>query len=134
MADQLDQVGDDEILYRRIPSHWYNSLTDPKLPAMAFRPHKTADPDGLSLERARYKTAEEAAVGRPGKAYHVAAVRAGDLRDLGLTMSVTDHNNPSHVVIPELNSGDYKGDRTIELAQIIADQLATPVLDRTPSS
>ncbi len=132
MADPVDHVDNEETLYRRVPFGWFDRRLSPNPTADAFRPHRTDDPDGLSFDRARYKTPEEVAVGLSRHPYHVAEVRASDLIDLGLTISVTE-NDPSHVLVPELNSANRKSDRTIEAAQIIADKLATVVLDRTPS-
>ena len=133
MADPVDHVDNEEILYRRVPFGWFNSRVSPNPFADAFRPHRTDDTDGLSFYRARYKTPEEVAVGRSKYPYHVAEVRVSDLRALGLTISVTE-NDPSHVLVPELNSANYKSDRTYEVAQIIAERHATIVLDRTPSA
>ena len=133
MADPVDHVDNEEILYRRVPFGWFDRRVSPNPTADAFRPHPTADTDGLSFERARYKTPEDVAVGRSKYPYHVAEVRVSDLRALGLTISVTE-NDPSHVLVPELNSANYKSDRTYEVAQIIAERHATIVLDRTPSA
>lgn len=133
MADPVDHVDNEETLYRRVPFLWFDARKSPNPSIEAFRPHRTEDEDGLSFERARYKTPEEVAVGRSRYPYHVAEVRASDLRDLGLTISVTE-NDPSHVLVPQLNSANYKSDRTFEVAQIIAEKLAAIVLDRTPSA
>lgn len=133
MADPVDHVDNEETLYRRVPFHWFDARKSPDPSIEAFRPHPTADTDGLSFERARYKTPEDVAVGRSKYPYHVAEVRVSDLRALGLTISVTE-NDPSHVLVPELNSANYSSDRTFEIAQIIAERHATIVLDRTPSA
>lgn len=102
----------DEYVYRRIPQ---NCLPQPKqesLPAwVAFRPNKN-DLTGLSLSRAKYETAERAARGTPGKRYHVARMRVGDLNDIGLSVIADDpRNKPSHAMIPELRLESYEADR-----------------------
>ena len=126
MADQVDN---DEILYRRVPLTWYDH-GESRPNAQAFRPHPEHDLDGLSFWRALLKTPEEVALSQAtGKLGNVAAVRAQVLRDLGLTIRVSE-DNPAHVVVPELN--DRKDNRTREVAQRLADELTDIVLEQPP--
>jgi hypothetical protein len=86
-VDELDPVADDELLYRRVSasamSQQYDPATD-RLSDQAFAPHKIMHVTGLSVSRAKFKSLEEAALGRPGKSYFVATLRAGDLRKRGI--------------------------------------------------
>ena len=84
MDDGIEPITDDELLYRRIPASmgWYSASAG--LSPQAFAPHATNDITGLSVSRAKYKSIQAAAKGRPGKSYYVAILRAGDLRQRGI--------------------------------------------------
>lgn len=73
-----EPVDDEELLYRRVPASlgWYSPTTG-VISSEAFGPHKNRDVSGLSVTRAKYKSIEEAARGRPGKSYYVVVLRAG---------------------------------------------------------
>lgn len=114
MANGLEPIADDEILYRRVPACWYDASTGRPL-ALAFGPNKNRDITGLSLSRAKYKTIEEAALGQPGKTYYVAALRALDVRRAGMTVEPRPvANDPGHSEFPELRADNYKDDLTLE--------------------
>ena len=82
----------------------------------AFAPHKERDVTGLSVSRAKYKSIEEAARGRPGKAYLVAVLPAGELRQAGITIEPRPrHGDPGHAELPKLNAANRKDPGTLEL-------------------
>ena len=129
-TDRPDPVADDELLYRRIPASQRNRF-DPQvsvLPSpMAFRPNEN-DVTGLSLLRAKYVAIEDAACGRPGKAYYVAILRAGDLRQAGIDVvprPVT--NSLGHAEIPELTYVNRKSDHAIDCQMRLAQELCLKV-------
>ena len=122
MADPSDPIADDEILFRRVPvsQGWYSLETGILLPE-AFQPHAKNDTTGLSVARKKYKTAKEAAKGRPGKSYFVVKLRAGDLRRLGIAVEPRPlDNDPGHAELPDLNSGNRKTTSTIERQHVLA--------------
>lgn len=76
-SDAPDSIGDDELLFRRIPeaTGWYRPDTGFLDPA-ALTPNRN-DVTGLSVGRASFRNAElEAAKGRAGKRYYVAVLSA----------------------------------------------------------
>jgi hypothetical protein len=82
-----DPILDDETLYRRIPesTNWYDPNRTPSLEPEAFRPNRN-DESGISVARAKYTTMQQAALGRVGKQYYVAVLRAGDIRAAGMEL------------------------------------------------
>ena len=132
MADEVEPIADDELLYRRVPAStgWFDPVTRTLKPE-AFGPHKTQDATGLSVTRDKFKSIREAAQGRPGKSYYVAVLRAGDLRQANIAI-VPQPNTPdgcdvSHAELPELNSGNYKATQTLERQRLLAEQLCLRV-------
>jgi len=118
--DGTEPLTDDELLYRRVPPGWYSVATG--LQAEAFAPHKSNDATGLSVARAKYKTVEEAAKGQPGKSYYVAILRAGEIRQLGMTIVPRpEPGDPGHAELPDLNSQNRKDDRTLELQRALVE-------------
>ena len=119
MADGLEPVADDELLYRRVSeaSEWYDPATG-ELSPQAFAPHKTEDQTGLSVSRSKYKTPEQAGVGRPGKTYFVAVLRAGEVKSAGIAVEPRPHvpggYDPGHAELPDLNSQNRGADDTLE--------------------
>jgi hypothetical protein len=85
-----------EILYRRVPGHWYSPSAG--LTLESFLP-SSDDDDGLSLWRQSVSPEWVASSGREGKSYFVAEIIADSVTALGLTV-VPDQ--PDHVFIPEL--------------------------------
>jgi len=120
------QVTDDEILYRRIPVSWYSPDTKSLSPE-AFKPGKHDD-TGLSVTRAAYVEIQAAAVGRLGKSYYVAILRAKDLRSRGIQIiSDPQEGNPGHALLPEVNYGRRKSEQVLEWALAMAKELTFEV-------
>lgn len=128
----VDPVGDDEILYRRVPAStgWYDPATG-VLNAQAFAPHKTTDVTGLSVSRAKYKRLEEAARGRTGKVYYVAVLRAGALQRSGIRVvsrpELPGEYDPAHAELPDLNAGSRKASETLQRQRLLAERLCIRV-------
>lgn len=126
MADGLEPIADDELLYRRVSeaSGWYDPSTGILSP-QAFAPHKTEDTTGLSVFRSKYKTPEQASIGRPGKSYFVAVLRAGDLKVARIAFEPRPHvpsgYDPAHAELPELNSQNRKMDETLMRQQKLVE-------------
>jgi len=118
--DGTEPIADEEVLYRRVPAStgWYSPETG--LRPEAFAPHKTNDTTGLSISRAKYKSAKEAARGQPGKSYFVVAMRAADLRGQGILIEPKPlPDDPGHAELPELNSDNRKLGSTLERQRIL---------------
>lgn len=99
-----EPVADDELLYRRVPSKlpFYDPQADPPVSPEAFKATKD-DVSGLSASRAKYTNPEQAARHGRGSEYHIAVLRAGDLRKLGLDIvPKPEPDDPGHVEIPGL--------------------------------
>ncbi len=121
MDNGTEAIADEDLLYRRVPAStgWHDPASGLLKPE-AFGPHKTRDPTGLSVSRAKYRTVEEAAQGRPGKSYYLAVLRAADLRQNGIRVIPRPRSNdPGHAELPDLNSSNRKADRTLELQRIL---------------
>jgi hypothetical protein len=102
LRDGTEAIEDDELLYRRIPEIWHNPDVSEAPSPRAFKPTEH-DLTGLSLDRAKYKSLEDAAKGQAGKRYYVAILRAGDLRARGIDVVPKPHpDNPGHCEIPNL--------------------------------
>jgi len=117
-----EPISDEELLYRRVSvrSGWYTPQTG--LKAEAFAPHKVNDVTGLSVDRAKYKSIEEAAKGQSGRSYYVAVLRAGDLRQRGIDpVPRPKLGDPGHSELPELNAGNRKADQTLELQRVLIE-------------
>ncbi len=113
--DDFDSVGDDEIVFRRIPACWYRPDTgfiDPT----AFAPSKR-DITGLSLGRASFHSPrDEAAIGRAGKEYYIAVLAVSDIARLGATVVARPvEGNTGHAEIPELTYVVRKTQAAVEL-------------------
>ena len=126
--DGTEPIGDDEILYRRIPASpdWYDPGKDPSISPQAFKPNKN-DETGISIYRSKYKSAEEAAKGR-GKTYFVAVLRAGDLRKRGIeVLASPEEDDPGHAHIPCLNYAQRREKKAMESREILAYELTLKV-------
>lgn len=146
MTDEGDQIDDDEFLHRRISvkSKWYDKSKSPKPVLEAFKPHRTDDPDGLSLSRAKspehpsFLDAEEfARGGRSSDGYLIARLRVGDLRAHGITIvaSPIADTDPGHVHLPQLKSANRDSNEVKSLSKLLADELTIEVLGPfSPSS
>ncbi len=127
--DGTEPIGDDEILYRRIPASqgWYDPDKDPSISPKAFRPNRH-DETGISISREKYKTLEEAAKGRLGKTYFIAVLRAGDLRNRGIEVVASpEEGDPGHAEIPCLNHAKRGEDKAKESMMLLAHELTLKV-------
>jgi hypothetical protein len=127
--DGTEPIEDDEELYRRIPAstNWYDPDKQPCLSPHAFRPNKN-DGTGISIHRAKYKSAEEAARGRRGKTYFVAVLRAGDLREHGIeVLARPQEGDPGHAEIPCLNYTQRREKKALESKDLLAYELTIRV-------
>lgn len=121
MDDGSEPIADEELLYRRVPAStgWYSPESG--LKPEAFAPHKIHDATGLSLSRGKYKSAEDAALGQPGKSYYVVVLHAADLRGQGIAVEPQPlPGDPGHAELPGLNSDNRKQDLTLERQRILA--------------
>jgi hypothetical protein len=133
VANGLDPIADDEILFRRVPECWFDFETQKPLD-QAFGPHKKRDTTGVSLSRAKYKTIEEAALGQPGKTYYIAVLRASDVRQAGMTIDPRPTpDDPGHSEFSDLRADNYRDDltqerqrRLVELCLEIKGPFTTP--------
>jgi hypothetical protein len=110
--DGTDPVGNDELLYRRVPVIWCDQNgVSPE----AFAPRED-DVSGISFYREKYKSLQEVAKGKSKKGYFVAVFRARDLRDHGLAVvpRPNEEDDPGHVELPSLR---YENRRTPEASQ-----------------
>lgn len=123
ITDGSEPIDDAEVLYRRIPDSkgWYDAGSPPSsLSPDAFRPTEN-DTTGLSLSRAKYKSVEDAALGRPGKTFWVAKLLAGEMRLHGIELVPRPlPGDPGHAEIPSMTypvrkSAECEG-RTVLLA------------------
>lgn len=120
-----DPIADHELLYRRIPvsQGYYDPAVDLNPSPMAFKPTRD-DASGLSVYRAKYKTIEAAAQGRPGKSYYVAVLRAGDLRAIGIdAVPQPLEADPGHAGIAGLTYENRKRMPYLEWQTLLAEQL-----------
>jgi hypothetical protein len=126
--DVAQPIADRELLYRRVPASASPQRYDPatrELSDQAFAPHKTEDVSGISLSRADFKLVEEAAKGRAGKSYYVAVLRAGDIRQAGMSVEPRPHvpggYDLAHAELPDLNSRNRKESKTLERQRILVE-------------
>ena len=126
MEPGSEAVEDEEIVYRRVPApHWAGP--EGQATPQAFIPHKTADQDGLSLERAKYSSPERVAARKPDRPSYVVALRVRDLREAGLDVTPDpdmEHDNPGHCLIRGLRSEVRGSEETRELADLLAHRLS----------
>jgi hypothetical protein len=109
-------IEDNERLYRRVLPGWYQPGKTKKIPQRAFmpRPWKSeedqGDKDGLSVNRASMVEIDRAAtMPHNGKKAHLAEFGVEDVKGLNLTVEPKPlRDDPSHAVIPELNSLDRR--------------------------
>ncbi len=120
-----EPVAPREVLFRRIPRHWYPDAKQPSRPQLdAFLPRRPdprkpgdeGDADGLSIFRAKYTTVKQASVGaNSAKPYHVASLTLETIESIsdsegnqGLSVRPDPlEGAPGHSLIPELNARDY---------------------------
>ncbi len=104
-----DPIGDDELVYRRIPvkaNYFQPSLLIPLSPK-AFQPRRK-DTTGISVMRSKFLSCEEAAaLGLEGQKYFIAVLKAGDLRNNGVDIfAVPSKTEPGHALITSLTSAN----------------------------
>lgn len=124
-----EPVLDEELLFRRIPvsTNWFDPNRTPPLEPEAFRPNRNDD-TGISVARAKYKTVNQAAMGRAGKEYFVAVLRAGDIRAAGMEVAARPFpDDPSHAEITSLAYANRKSKQAIEWRTLLVEQLCLQV-------
>ena len=122
-VDDCQPVDDDELLYRRIPAHWYDPQSK-KVSPEAFAPHKTNDPTGLSVWRGSFVQLAQIAAGpRSDRQYYVAVLRAGDVRRLGLQVEARPlpGGPPGHAEITSLTSQNRKTNECLEATKALSE-------------
>lgn len=127
-GDGTEPVGLDEFLYRRIPvsTGWYSPMAG--LSPRAFRPRED-DATGLSLTRSQYASPEEAARGSGAAGYYVAVLPVARLVDAGLSAVPRPlPDNKGHVEITELNYGNRKSARSLEIMTALAQTVTSEVV------
>ncbi|TWT44731.1 hypothetical protein RAS1_11470 [Phycisphaerae bacterium RAS1] len=134
--EETDFVGNDEIVFRRVregtePGH-YDPNSEKPVAWVVFRPNKH-DTTGISVWRARHRSAEQVARWRPqpNRRYWVLALRVGALREIGVEVVATpSEGGVGHASLTTLNAQAYHGeekDRIHELAEFIASTLVDSV-------
>lgn len=111
MSRADEGVGEDEWLLRRIQEDQGPTENNRRPSALAFRPHRERDLDGLSLYRESFVSPEELAKwGRKDRRYFVARILVRDVQELGMSVRVVadPHGKPGHVILPELNATNRK--------------------------
>ena len=128
-----EEVGDDEVFYRRIPKSPTHYTADGRIVDEAFRPHKNDD-DGLSITRKLLVSGPEAAAHGPSlKGYVVVWFTARELRSIQLTVVTTPtDDNPGHCSIPEMNAGNRREKETEERMSQLAAWCYDRVIFETP--
>ncbi len=129
-VNEVEPIDDDERLFRRIPEStgWFDpGSSPPSLSFYAFRPGKH-DSTGLSVYRERYKAIEEVARPRSGKRYYVAVLRAGDLREHGITVEPKPlEGDPGHSEITVLTYENRKQNKSLERQKLLSEVLTLKI-------
>jgi len=127
MADGTEPIEDNELLYRRIPSVYFNRENDPHPSPMAFRPRKY-DKTGLSFYREKHSSPAEVASSGAGERYYVAVLRAGDLRAHGIeVVPMPVPGNPGHAELPDLRYENRKEKTQEGWQRLLAEKLCLRV-------
>src|SRR5205823_8771513 len=98
---------------------WYDPARDSRPSPAAFRPTQH-DISGLSVSRAKYRSAEQAGRSVEGAAgrrfFSVAVLRVGDLRAAGLDIAPRPipPDDLGHAEITNLTYADRRSDRSLE--------------------
>jgi hypothetical protein len=134
-AEGNEPLSDDEIVYRRVSdkSGWYQPASERPIAWVAFKPN-SYDLTGLSVWRAKYLTAEQAAEHqKPNKRFYILSLNVGRLRQAGVdVVSSVKEGGIGHASLITLNYTDYQHDtiqknRLRELAERIAAELVERV-------
>ncbi|MBN1941746.1 MAG: hypothetical protein JW849_00470 [Phycisphaerae bacterium] len=133
MRGESKFITDDELLYRRIPAHFYDPQKVPPVMLVAFRPSES-DKTGLSLDRDIFVTPEQsAAYGREGRSFYVAVLCAEDLRTCGMEVNPKPlPGKPGHAEISNLTHENRDGVRQKEWRDILATRLCREILGPFP--
>ena len=121
-----EPIDDDELLYRKIPvsMKWYDEYG---VEPVAFRPRKD-ETTGISLDREKYRSPQEAAQGRSPDGYWVAVLRVGDLRNEEIEVVPNPiEGNPGHVLLPGINYIDKKKGHVLSWMELLAKKLTLRV-------
>ena len=123
MSSPDDEIGDNEILYRRISvkSGWVkNGVASPQ----AFSPLRH-DGDGISFTRAKFHQSPASAAQGPSEmGYYVASCTAGELRAAGIAVSASPTDeDPGHAHAPGLNYADRNSDQCKAQEVKIAEEM-----------
>jgi hypothetical protein len=119
MKSEDDPITDDEWLLRRVRVEKFRTDKIPIISPNAFEPRikgREPDTDGISLHRAACLAdpSEVLATIAPERQheYGIARIQVSFLKSLKLTVvRKRDERVKGHVVIPQLNSGDYESDK-----------------------
>jgi len=120
---------DNETIHRRIPLNAVFTPSDPPRPPwQSFRPRDpnsknpsdAGDVDGISVDRAQLRTAQETSRGHNGKECLVVALQIIDVRNtkdkneaMGMdVVAKPTTDNLAHAVIPQLNTTEYKTNKS----------------------
>lgn len=127
-----EPVADDEILFRRVSeaSGWYDPTSDRPVAWLAFKPNEN-DVSGLSVWRAKYRSAAETATigAQPGRRYFVLALRAGELRRVGVSIVPSPgEGGVGHVSLSNLNAIQYRENK--DAMRNLAERIACEIVDR----
>lgn len=120
IGDGTEPVGDDELLYRRVPvsTGWYK---EGQLSPEAFDPRE-GELTGISVYRDKYKSVQDAAKGKGTRGYYVAILRAGVLRGHGIEVVPRPKpDDPGHAELPELTCHNRRSPETLERKSLLAD-------------
>lgn len=134
-GDEIERVGDDEFIYRRVPMQpaFYDPDVDRDPSPRAFRPTKR-DETGLSVSRALFKTPEEVAKNDRGKRYYVAKLGVGDVRRRGMQVEPAPimPDDAGHVEITTLTWANRKSQQAEEFQVQLAHELVLEMLGPYP--
>ena len=123
---EFEPIADDEILYRRVPvsKGW---IDEHGVWPDAFEP-RADDDTGLSVYRARFVSLEDAAKGLSKRGYYVLAMRAGDLRAVGIDVVPMPHDDlPGHAEIPSLAYHERETELSRQQRELLADRLVIAI-------
>jgi hypothetical protein len=132
MGEGIDQIDDDEELYRRILDVYYDPPEGTEVSPEAFAPREH-DKTGISLFRAKYVSPQEVIGKKPGKRYWVPVLRAGDLKEGGLRILPSPEGQPpGHAEIPDMTHENRHTDQVEEAKQLLARKLCRRILGPYP--
>lgn len=132
MNDQ-EAIGDEEIIYRRIPITWFDAERDEVKPD-AFKP-RSDDTSGISVTRSCSKRHPEflsiedfASSGSSPRGYFVACLNVGELRQNNIDVVPKPlHDNLGHAEIPQLTYANKRDTSSQELMVLLAHKLVDHV-------